>query len=89
MKNKSPIILTLLCGFTAPVLAQQHISQSNFLNDQRAEQLKNETRANSEPELIKAKARLYRLQYQGLIEAGFNKDEALKIVIALASSDKN
>lgn len=89
MKNTQLVLLTLLSVFSASTLAQQNNNPTSFLNDQRAEQLKNETQALSDPELIKAKAWLYRLQYEALIEAGFSKEEALKIIIALASSDKN
>lgn len=89
MKIKLLVFLTFLGVFAAPTLAQQNLNPSNFLNEQRAEQLKNETQALSDPLLVKAKARLYRLQYEALIETGFSKDEALKIVIAQASSDKD
>ncbi len=74
--------------FSTATLAQQNNNRSCFLNDQRTEQLKNKTESLSDPQLIKAKAKLYRLQYEALIEAGFDKEDALKIIIALASSDK-
>jgi hypothetical protein len=73
--------------FSTATLAQKNNNRSSFLNDQRAEQFKNKTESLSDPELIKAK--LYRLQYEALIEAGFDKEDALKIVIALASNDKS
>jgi hypothetical protein len=82
-------ILSLLsmCAFLA--VAQQVPPPLDFVNSQMSEQLKNQTLALSEPELIKTQARLLRLQYAALIEAGFKADEALQIVIAMASADKH
>ena len=70
-------------------MAQPLPSPLDFVNSQLSEQLKNQTLALSEPELIKAQARLLRLHYEALIAAGFTADEALKIVIAMAGADKN
>jgi hypothetical protein len=48
----------------------------------------NQTMALSDPKLVKAQAELLRKHYEALIQSGFNKDEALQIVIAIASQDK-
>jgi hypothetical protein len=42
----------------------------------------------SEPKLVKAQAQLLRKHYTALVQSGFSKDEALQIVIAMASQDK-
>jgi chaperonin cofactor prefoldin len=89
LKNTLLVLCIALNIISLPTLAQQSKHPSSFLNDQLAQQLKNVTQALSDPELVKAKARLYRSQYDALIETGFSKDEALKIVISLASSDKD
>jgi hypothetical protein len=65
------------------------LPEPNFLNEQLSAQLLNQTKALSDPSLIKAQSELLRAQYQALIEAGFSKEEALQIVIAIASRDKN
>ena len=60
----------------------------NFMNEQLSEQLLNQTTVLSDPRLIKAQAELLRKHYEALIESGFSKDEALQLVIAMASQDK-
>ncbi|MGS2720224.1 hypothetical protein [Paraglaciecola aestuariivivens] len=69
--------------------AQESKSQGNFLNAQLSEQLVNQTKVLSEPQLVKAQAELFRQYYLALIETGFDKDQALQIVVALASRDKS
>lgn len=75
--------------FTASTHAQQMGSPLDFVNSQLAEQMKNQVRAMSDPELIKARAQLQRKYYEALIESGFSKEEAMKIVIAAAQGDAN
>lgn len=82
-------ILTLTLLFSSVTLAQQVPAPLDFVNSQLSEQIKNQTLALSEPELIKAQARLLRAHYEALIEAGFKADEALRIVIAMAGAKKH
>ena len=88
--KKQVITLIALCTFSAgPLFAQTiHKLPPNFMNDQLSEQLLNQTTALSEPKLVKAQAELLRKHYEALIQTGFNKEEALKITIAIASQDK-
>ena len=74
---------------TASTYAQQMGSPLDFVNSQLAEQMKNQVRAMSDPELVKARAQLQRKYYEALIEAGFSKEEAMKIIIATAQGDAN
>ena len=69
-------------------VAQDNRNTPDFLNSQQSEQLKNHTLALSDPALVKAQAHLFRKHYEALIEVGFSKDEALKIVVAMAQRDK-
>ncbi len=87
MKNICIVIITMLVFFAGSIQAQER-KQLNFMNDQLSEQLFNQTVAQSEPKLVKAKAELLRKHYEALIQSGFNKEEALQLVIALASSQK-
>lgn len=74
---------------TASTYAQQMGSPLDFVNSQLAEQMKNQVRAMSDPDLVKARAQLQRKYYEALIEAGFSKEEAMKIIIATAQGDAN
>lgn len=78
--------------FSAPLLAQEKPSAEasvlDFVNQQVAEQLLNQTKALSNPELIKAQADYFRAMYKALIDSGFSQEEALKIVVAMASKDE-
>tara|TARA_R110002167_G_scaffold73942_12_gene207245 strand:- start:1578 stop:1808 length:231 start_codon:yes stop_codon:yes gene_type:complete len=75
-----------------PLLAQaqptEKASVLDFVNQQVAEQLLNQTKALSNPELIKAQADYFRAMYQALINSGFSQEESLKIVVAMASKDE-
>lgn len=83
-------VLTAICLFGASsVFAQQVGNPLDFVNAQLAEQLKNQMRAMSDPELIKAQAEYQRKYYLALIEQGFSKEEAFEIIVAMASSDTN
>ncbi len=88
MKNICIVIITMLVFFAGSIQAQER-KQLNFMNDQLSEQLFDQTVAQSEPKLVKAKAELLRKHYEALIQSGFNKEEALQLVIALASSHKS
>ena len=55
------------------------------MTEQLSEQLLNQTVALSEPKLVKAQAELLRKHYDALVQSGFSKDEALQLVIAMAS----
>lgn len=79
---------TLLIG-THGVFAQEVTNPLDFINSQLAEQLKNQMRALSDPELIKAQAAYHRKFYLALIEQGFSKEEALKITVSTASNNDN
>jgi predicted NAD/FAD-binding protein len=81
-----PIIAIFALSFG--IANAQDKNQLNFMNEQQSEQLLNQTMALSEPKLVKAQAELLRKHYEALIQSGFNKDEALQIVIAIASQDK-
>jgi hypothetical protein len=61
----------------------------NFMNEQLSEQLFNQTIALSDPKLVKAQAELLRSHYTALLQSGFSKDEALQLVIAMASQHKD
>lgn len=78
--------------FSMPLLAQaqptEKASVLDFVNQQVAEQLLNQTKALSNPELIKAQADYFRAMYQALINSGFSQEESLKIVVAMASKDE-
>jgi len=87
MKNISIPIIAILAFSFGNVNAQEK-KLLNFMNEQLSEQLYNQTMALSEPKLVKAQAALLRKHYSALVESGFSKDEALKIVIAMASQDK-
>jgi hypothetical protein len=82
----------LLPLFSTPLLAQaqptEKASVLDFVNQQVAEQLLNQTKALSNPELIKAQADYFRAMYQALISSGFSQEESLKIVVAMASKDE-
>ena len=69
--------------------AQEGEKTLNFMNQQLAEQLLNQTLVLSEASLVKARAELLRKHYDALIQTGFTKDEALQIVVALASRDND
>jgi hypothetical protein len=82
--------MTLLTFYTGSAASQTVLNlEPNFMNAQLSEQLLNQTLAQSDPKLIKAQAELIRRHYQALIKTGFTKDEALEIVVAMASNDKN
>ncbi len=89
MKTTLSLLLLLFGVNFAQVQAEEPNPKLNFMNAQLAEQLLNQTMALSDPQLIQAQANLLRQHYLALIESGFSKDEALQIVIALASRDKN
>lgn len=89
----SVFTFSLVYSLLLPTVLAQETSNGpilglDFVNQQLTEQLLNKTRALSNPELIKAQAHYYRSMYQALIESGFSKDEALKVVVAMASADK-
>ncbi|MFT5676652.1 MAG: hypothetical protein ACI808_002598 [Paraglaciecola sp.] len=88
MKKTRHALFALISIIPTIALAQGNSNTLDFLNSQQSEQLKNNTLALSDPALVKAQAQLYRKHYEALIEAGFSKDEALKIVIAMAQRDK-
>jgi hypothetical protein len=91
VKLNSPLfaLLTTFTFITFNAQGQQVGNPLDFVNSQLAEQMKNQVRAMSNPDLIKAQAVLQRKYYEALIEAGFSKEEALKIVVARASGDGN
>ena len=81
-------LLVLLSGFSAVSNAEQQQKQVlDFVSEQLSVQMLNNLRALSSPELVKAQAEYFRLMYKALIDSGFSKEEALKIVIAMAQSD--
>jgi hypothetical protein len=88
MKNICIVIIVMLVFCVGSIQAQER-KQLNFMNEQLSEQLFNQTMAQSEPKLVKAKAELLRKHYEALIQSGFSKDEALQLVIALASPHKS
>lgn len=82
------IIAAVLTVFVAFADAQEPKRPSNFMSAQLSEQLLNETQALSHDKLVNAQANLLRKHYLALIDAGFTKSEALKIVVAMAGQDK-
>ena len=87
MKNLSMPMIVLFALYIGGVNAQEK-NQLNFMNEQLSEQLYNQTIVLSEPKLVKAQAELFRKNYEALIQSGFSKDEALQIVVAMASQHK-
>ena len=91
MKRITHSLLSLLLVLLTLVTGRLHADENaplDFVSQQLASQLLNNIRAQSSPELVQAKARYLRLTYQALIDQGFTKDEALKIVIALAEGEQ-
>lgn len=88
-RSTAPLVavVALYALFTSSIHAQQMGNPLDFVNSQLAEQMKNQVRAMSDPDLIKAQAQLQRKYYEALIEAGFSKEEALKIITATAAGD--
>lgn len=87
MKKLCLSTVTVIACLSASTIAQEQV-RPNFMNEQQSEQLYNQTIAASAPKLVKAQADLVRKQYEALISSGFSKSEALQIVIAMASRDK-
>lgn len=88
MKSTCITIMVIVAFFVGSTHAQEK-KQLNFMNEQLSEQLFNRTMAQSEPKLVTAQAELLRRHYEALIQSGFNKDEALQLVVALASQHKD
>lgn len=86
LKKLSITIFLSFLGITC--FAQEPKQHLDFVNQQMAEQLLNNIKALSSPELIKAQAEYYRKMYDALLESGFNKEQALSIITAMASSNK-
>jgi hypothetical protein len=87
MKNLCIPFVAVFSFYVGSVSAQER-NQLNFMNEQLSEQLLNHTVALSAPKLVKAQAELLRKHYEALIQSGFSKDEALQLVIAIASQHK-
>jgi hypothetical protein len=87
MKNTYIPVIAIL-AFSISMVNAQESKPFNFMNEQLSEQLLNQTTVLSDPRLVKAQAELLRRHYEALIESGFSKDEALQLVIAMASQDK-
>jgi hypothetical protein len=87
MKNLSIPMFAILTVLASSINAQER-HPLNFMNEQLSEQLLNQTIALSNAKLVKAQAELLRKHYEALIQSGFSKDEALQLVIAMASQDK-
>ncbi|MDU0355149.1 hypothetical protein RS130_15670 [Paraglaciecola aquimarina] len=89
---KATSIIFALCLVSSTNNAAQNTSQEpnklDFVNQQLATQKLNELLAISTPELINAQAEYYRKLHQALINNGFSEEDALKIVLAKASSNK-
>lgn len=81
------VVIYSLCSTTvwARQTHNEQVSGLDFVNQQLAEQMLNQTRALSNPQLVKAQADLYRAMYEALIKSGFSQEEALQIVVAMAS----
>lgn len=86
--KKIYLAVLVILAFSITKINAQERNQLNFMNEQLSEQLLNQTLALSNPQLVKAQAELLRKHYDALIKTGFSKDEALQIVIAMASQDK-
>ena len=88
MKNILVPIIAIMSINIGIANSQENQNPLNFMNEQLSQQLLNLTQAMSSPELVKAQAELLRKHYLALIDAGFNKDEAMRIIVAMASQDK-
>lgn len=86
--NKISIPIIIILAFSIGIVHAQERKPFNFMNEQLSEQLLNQTTALSDPKLVKAQAELLRKHYEALVQAGFSKNEAMQIVIAMASQDK-
>ncbi|WP_340680257.1 hypothetical protein [Paraglaciecola sp.] len=80
----APALLFLSLSWSA--IAQDTHKPLDFVSEQLSVQLLNNVRALSSPELVKAQAEYFRLMYTALVDSGFSKEEALKIVIAMAEN---
>ena len=83
--KKICIPVTLSLAFMISSINAQETTPLNFMTEQLSEQLLNQTVALSEPKLVKAQADLLRKHYDALVQSGFSKDEALQLIIAMAS----
>ena len=86
--KKLCISVTFILTLLVSSIDAQGSAKINFMTEQLSEQLLNQTIALSEPKLIKAQAELFRKYYDALVQSGFSKDEALQLVIAIASQGK-
>lgn len=96
--NKLAVIAILLQGLTNASFAAddkpevfkfaEKSTSLDFVNQQVSAQKLNALKAISTPEMINAQADYYQKMYQALIKSGFDQEQALKIVVAMASSDK-
>jgi hypothetical protein len=68
-----------------PTTPSSQTAPLDFVSEQLSVQLLNNLRAKSTPQLVQAQAQYYRLMYLALVDAGFEADQALKIVVAMAS----
>lgn len=59
------------------------------LSDKLADQLKATLKVMNDPEIVEANAKYIRSLYEALIKQGFTKDEALQLVSASLSAQKN
>ena len=81
------VSLLLLSSVSVASQAQQASQPLDFVSEQLSVQMLNNLRAMSSPELVKAQAEYFRLMYIALIDSGFSKEEALKIIVAMAQAD--
>ena len=79
--------VVLFTGLSCSTNAQEFKNPLDFVNEQQSVKLLNDLRAKSSPDLIKAHADYLRRMYMALIDSGFSKDEALKIVVAMAEKN--
>jgi hypothetical protein len=89
-KNMKKVCISVVAilAFSVSSINAQERKPLNFMNEQLSEQLFNQTVALSDPKLVKAQAELLRKHYDALVQSGFSKDEALQLIIAMASQDK-
>jgi hypothetical protein len=60
----------------------------DFVSQQLATQKLNELKALSTPAIIKTQAEYFRKMYLALIKSGFSEEQALSIIVAMASKDE-
>jgi hypothetical protein len=91
MPNLIPSLICCVLLLSFSTRSQENVLPSpqamplDFVSEQLSVQLLNNIRAKSTPQLVQAQAQYFRLLYLALLDAGFDAEQALKIVVAMAT----